>query len=554
MRGALWIAVGIAVSTLGFLSQSILTAPRVYYAMARDGLFFAERGTALARASAAPVVAIVLQGLAATAIALSGRYEQILNYEVSVDFILFALMAASLFVFRRREGGVLPAGVYGVPGHPYTTALFVAACVAIVAGTVCERPGKLGEGLGDPAHRHSRILVLEPAAQALGAHSNHDTQTLGVHALGQDGQQSALQSGHQRGGAVPAARTAVRLRKPGDQRRQQLRLSAAEAGHRREVRRGPGLRGDGRGHLDGQLPGDGHAARCGRRGADRASGLRAAGGCRALHGRSGESGSRAAKRTATRWIPAEVRRAMTPKTRLIVLTNLHNPSSVLTPEACCARWRTLARSVGARVLVDEVYLDAVYEDTPPTAFHLGPEVRGHQQPDQGVRTERAALRVGAGGAGRGARHVPVEKCDWVRSRVYPGELLSVAAFEHLDAIRERARRVVEADRAALAEFLDANGGVSAVRTAWGTTSFFRLKNGGAEAFLERLRAEFETSAVPGRFFGMPEHFRVGMGVDAAMFREGLRRVGQALESGRGAHRRDTETQKKIISKAIEAPC
>jgi hypothetical protein len=112
--------------------------------------------------------------------------------------------------------------------------------------------------------------------------------------------------------------------------------------------------------------------------------------------------------------------------------------------------------------------------------------------------------------------------------VHPGELLSVAAFQNLAAIRERARRVVEADRAALAEFLDATGGLSAVRTPWGTTSFLRLKNGGTEAFLDRLRAQYETSAVPGRFFDMPEHFRIGMGVDAAMFREGLRRIGQAL--------------------------
>jgi APA family basic amino acid/polyamine antiporter len=143
--GALWIAVGIAVSTLGFLSQSILTAPRVYYAMARDGLFFASVGR-LSPRSAVPVVAIVLQGLAATAIALAGQYEKILNYEVSVDFILFALLASSLFVFRRRERGVLPAGVHGVPGHPYTTALFVAACVAIVAGTVWNDPGNSAKG------------------------------------------------------------------------------------------------------------------------------------------------------------------------------------------------------------------------------------------------------------------------------------------------------------------------------------------------------------------------------------------------------------------------
>ena len=100
-RGAKWIAFGIAVSTLGFLSQGILTAPRVYYAMACDGLFFKSVGW-LSPKARVPVVAIILQGVTATVIALSGHYEQILNYVISVDFISFGLTAASLFVFRRR--------------------------------------------------------------------------------------------------------------------------------------------------------------------------------------------------------------------------------------------------------------------------------------------------------------------------------------------------------------------------------------------------------------------------------------------------------------------
>ena len=103
-RGAQWIAFGIAISTLGFLSQGILTAPRVYYAMARDGLFFKSVGW-LSPRTGVPVVAIVLQGVTATVIALSGRYEQILNYVISVDFISFGLTAASLFVFRRKTAG-----------------------------------------------------------------------------------------------------------------------------------------------------------------------------------------------------------------------------------------------------------------------------------------------------------------------------------------------------------------------------------------------------------------------------------------------------------------
>jgi APA family basic amino acid/polyamine antiporter len=145
-RGAWWIAVGIAASTLGFLSQGILTAPRVYYTMALDGLFF-ERVGRLSPRTGVPVTAIVLQGLLATVIALSGRYEQILNYVVSVDFISFGLTAAGLFVIRARGRGLSGDGVYLVPGHPFTTALFVLACAAIVYSTFAAYPANSVIGL-----------------------------------------------------------------------------------------------------------------------------------------------------------------------------------------------------------------------------------------------------------------------------------------------------------------------------------------------------------------------------------------------------------------------
>ena len=112
--------------------------------------------------------------------------------------------------------------------------------------------------------------------------------------------------------------------------------------------------------------------------------------------------------------------------------------------------------------------------------------------------------------------------------VYPGQLLSVAAFKHLDVLREKARRIVEADRELLREFLKQQAALCAVETEWGTTSFPRLVNGNVDAFLARLRTEFDTSAVPGRFFEMPEHFRIGMGVNTEMFGEGLNRIGRAL--------------------------
>ena len=132
----------------------------------------------------------------------------------------------------------------------------------------------------------------------------------------------------------------------------------------------------------------------------------------------------------------------------------------------------IARSIGALVLVDEVYLDAVYEDTPRTSFHLGPEF---------VVTSSLTKVYGVSGL----------RCGWILAQpdlawkmrrlndlysatpVYPGELLSVAAFKHLNLLRERARRIVEADRKLLRDFLQQTA-LSAVGTEWGTTSFLRL--------------------------------------------------------------------------------
>jgi basic amino acid/polyamine antiporter, APA family len=100
-RGKMLIAVGIAISTLGFLSQSMLTAPRVYFAMAGDRLFF-KSVAKLDPRTRVPVVAIALQGALAIVIALSGTYAQILSYVVAVDSIFFALTAAALLVFHSR--------------------------------------------------------------------------------------------------------------------------------------------------------------------------------------------------------------------------------------------------------------------------------------------------------------------------------------------------------------------------------------------------------------------------------------------------------------------
>ncbi len=156
-KGARIIAAGIAASTLGFLSQSMLTAPRVYFAMAKDGLFF--QSLAKLNHARVPAFAIALQGALAIVITFSGRYEQILNYVVSVDVVFFALTAACVFVFRRHHPtdnskidppseGLAAANISRVPGHPLTTLFFIAACCAVVLSTVYRYPHNSLIGLG----------------------------------------------------------------------------------------------------------------------------------------------------------------------------------------------------------------------------------------------------------------------------------------------------------------------------------------------------------------------------------------------------------------------
>lgn len=144
-NGARLIAAGVAISTVGFLSQSMLTAPRVYYAMARDGVFFSTVGR-VSEKTQAPVVAIALQGVWAAIIVLAfGIYEQVLNYVVALDALFFGLTGAALLVFRKRDA----TQVRGIrmPGHPVTTLLFVIAFWVLAASTVMQSPRNAGMGV-----------------------------------------------------------------------------------------------------------------------------------------------------------------------------------------------------------------------------------------------------------------------------------------------------------------------------------------------------------------------------------------------------------------------
>lgn len=226
--------------------------------------------------------------------------------------------------------------------------------------------------------------------------------------------------------------------------------------------------------------------------------------------------------------PDEVERRAGPRTRLIVLTNLHNPSSALTDDDTLRKIGEIARRVGARVLVDEVYLDALFEPAPRTSFHLGPEF---------VVTSSLTKVYGLNGL----------RCGWVFAEpglidrlwrlnslfsninAHAAERLGVIAIRHLARIAARSRAILDANAAALNAFYRSRADFDWAEHRAGTVSFPRLRAAGADALCALLREKYETALVPGRFFEMPEHVRIALGTDPALFAEALARLGRALD-------------------------
>ena len=232
-----------------------------------------------------------------------------------------------------------------------------------------------------------------------------------------------------------------------------------------------------------------------------------------------------------------VARAVTPRTKAIVLTNLHNPSSALVDQETLRRLGAIARGVGARVVVDEVYLDSLFEKAPPSAFHLDP----------GCFVVTSSLTKAYGLSGL--------RCGWVVAdpelarrmwRIFDllgavpahaAERLSAIALDHLPRIAARARALLETNRGIWNEFLESRTDLEGDRLDGGTTAFPRLARGNADEMnadelCARLCERYETTVVPGRFFEMADHFRVAVGCPTETLREGLARVSAALDERR----------------------
>ncbi|MBZ5605734.1 MAG: pyridoxal phosphate-dependent aminotransferase [Acidobacteriia bacterium] len=222
--------------------------------------------------------------------------------------------------------------------------------------------------------------------------------------------------------------------------------------------------------------------------------------------------------------PETVERAVTPRTKLIVVANLHNPSSAFADEATI---RAIGE-IGPRVLVDEVYLDAAFERAPKSAALLG---------DQFIVTSSLTKVYGLSGL----------RCGWIVAEpklaeamwrlndlfasipAHMAERASVIAIAELPRIRAHVRARLDRNRTILHRFLDSRAELDAPRVPYGTTAFPKLLRGSVTRLCDLLRSKYETTVVPGEYFEMPDHFRIGIGGDAEPLEEGLRRLGLALD-------------------------
>jgi len=231
--------------------------------------------------------------------------------------------------------------------------------------------------------------------------------------------------------------------------------------------------------------------------------------------------------------PEEVERKITPRTRLIVITNLHNPSGALVEEETLRALGDIAKHANSLVLIDEVYLEALYEQRPRPSFHLG---------EQFLVTSSLTKAYGLSGL----------RCGWVLAApalaqrmwhindlygvnaAHPAELLSVIALDNLDRVAARARQLLDTNRRTLDAFLASRDDIEYHRPKFGTVIFPKLRRGSVDE-LYRLLEKHETSVAPGSYFYMPQHFRVGIGGDPEMTCAGLERLGLALDELRQKH-------------------
>jgi aspartate/methionine/tyrosine aminotransferase len=228
--------------------------------------------------------------------------------------------------------------------------------------------------------------------------------------------------------------------------------------------------------------------------------------------------------------PERVAGAITAATRLIVVSSPHNPTGAVINTAVLQEMREIARSCRARVLVDEVYLDAVYEDRPPPAATLGPELISTNSLTKswGLAGLRSGWALAAPGVAESIRRTR----DVVDGNgVFAADQLALIAFQHMPALEARARRILQPNLERLSTTIAARPDLEWVRPGGGTVGFVRLPaTADTRIFAQQLHREYDTAVVPGFFFEAPAFVRIAFGCSAETLEGGLNGLEAALDA------------------------
>lgn len=221
--------------------------------------------------------------------------------------------------------------------------------------------------------------------------------------------------------------------------------------------------------------------------------------------------------------------ALTPATRLVICTNLHNPTGARADPPAIAAIAAAAARTGAHLLIDEVYLEllATDGDHVATAFRADGNivVTGSLTKAYGLSGLRCGWILAPGPLAERMRRLN----DLFGSLpAHPVEGMAVAALNRIAHFRARANARLAANRAAYDAILGTHPALEHSACPQGTTMFPRLRTDDGDTLYATLMDRYETSLVPGRFFGCPAHVRIGLGGDPAATREGLSRVAAAL--------------------------
>ena len=236
------------------------------------------------------------------------------------------------------------------------------------------------------------------------------------------------------------------------------------------------------------------------------------------------------RREANAWRidPDDVRRALTEKTRLVVLSNLNNPTGAFDGDATILRIAEDAQRVGAHVLVDEVYLEFLYSEGVRTAARLAPNILISNSMTKvfGLDSLRMGWVIAEPGLAERVRRL----MDLVSvNSAHPSERLALLALERADELLAEVNAQLAHHIELVDAFVKSQPLLSWVRPRAGTCGLVRADGIDVEELTERLARDHQTGIVPGRFFGAPDTFRLAWGVDTAIVRTGLERIAAALD-------------------------